>query len=262
MAFSEKTFDLLGNLNANRDQRFYKVHESEFRAELVQPFKQLVQKVTSKLPQPVLDTLETEQRIFGSLTRNDFEKDGASANYWAAFCPRRSPNKQSDVQLLTYIEPEYLAFGFNFGWQTSDATLVDFRTRCDQLRCSPMLPPLASLLEEHLPGDGLVLRRDVYPESVYEIGDHDSLVRPSLPFSWKNYFKAVAEAPFHFIIEYAPIVVLPADIVIAMPTDELAERIAQTFRWLFPLVLLATSTDPLTEIRSYLEVIGSPIQRS
>ena len=241
MAFTNRTFELLSQLEQNGKYSFYQENKDEFRKYLVQPFRELiVEGVLPQLPDEIVNSLETQKRLFGQINKNDFGRGGANPFYWAAFYPKRSKNKQQDVQLLTFINHKYIEFGCFFGHQCSLERQVKYVDNVRHLRQSKSdYDRVIDFLCEQFPEDTLLFR-----DSDYEIAGEG--VRGDV-FAWRDYFS------IEDIAACNPMVVYSREAVLSITMQELADRISATFAGLFPLVILAIHSNPLPILRSYIE---------
>ena len=83
--FSSKTFELLAALTATPTAAFYEQHQDEFKNEVEEPMRRLFKLVQGRMPQTVLNTLETEKRILAQIRKNDYGAGGAHNYLWGAF---------------------------------------------------------------------------------------------------------------------------------------------------------------------------------
>ena len=229
--WTSEAFTLLEQLHLNPTAEFYSTHAEEFKQRLEQPFQQLLGAVAQRLRPEITELMETEKRIFSRIVKNDYGRGGAWDFYWGAFYPRGSKRTES-AQLLLLMREDYLDFGFYIGEYGSEQ-----RSRFTK-NCSLHLEILENILREPLSRDDLVFGETA------ATGDYRSKPVPGLKGNeWLNQ------------IEQARIragVRLSRNEVQVMSDDTLAKNIADVFHDLFPLVLLATKDDPLTEIRRYV----------
>ncbi len=245
MAFTNRTFELLSELEDSGKYSFYKENEEEFKKQLVLPFRKLIlEGVIPNLPDEIVNSLETQEQIFGKVNKNDFGKGGANAFYWAALSPKKS-SKQQDVQLLAFINCEYIEFGFFFGHRCSVERQENFASSVRQL-CESRADyeMVLEFLSEQFPEDTLLLR-----DADYKIDGEEVM---GYVFTWRDYFEAVKDEPIENIPAYSPMIVHSRETVLGMSEEELATEISTVFEGLFPLVILASHSDPLPILRAYL----------
>jgi hypothetical protein len=250
MLFTNRTFELLSELEEDGKYSFYKEYEDDFQKHLVLPFRRLV--IEGVIPllhknKKIMDLMETKNRIFGQINKNDFGRGGANPFYWGAIYPKRSANKQKDAQLLTFINSDYLEFGFFFGWQTNDEHKEQLMNNCGRVCQSKDFNSFVRVMENRLPGKKLIYRDFTYPKENFEVSEIGSLSSTEYIFDWKSFFQ-----------EYEPInspmVVLPKETVIKMSFKDLSQSIATTFEGLFQLVLLATAERPEQVVKDAIKV--------
>lgn len=247
MAFTNRTFELLAELEDDGKYSFYQENRADFQTHLVSPFHELIlEGVVSQLPDEISESLETQEKIFGKINKNDFGRGGANPFYWAAFYPKRSKNKQQDVQLLTFINHKYIEFGFFFGRQCSIEKCQQFSANIRQLCDSkPDYESAIEFLSECFPEDTLLVRR---PD--YDINGEEII---GIVFTWCDYFDLAKNEPAENIPEYSPMLVHSRETILGMTNQDLAKEISDTFAGLLPLVILAIEDDPLPILHSYIE---------
>ena len=231
--FSEKTFALLSALHDSPTRSFYLERKGEFKQLLEEPFQRLMHGVAGRMPPEVKAVMETEKGLFGRILKNDFKHGGAWDFYWAAFYPRGG-KRITDAQLSAWINRDRLEFGFFVGHYGSEQR-KRFVKNCEAHReelvelLGPMMDDGSFVYGEHGGGGGggdgaTATTFEGWLENAEEVGLDVSTV-------------------------------LSRDEVLLSPEERLVERAASTFERLFPLVLLATSEDPMPAI---LEYVGGP----
>ena len=233
--WTSEAFRLLEQLHLNPTAEFYHTHAEEFKQGLEQPFQQLLGAVAQRLRPEVTELMETEKRIFSRIRKNDFGRGGAWDFYWGAFYPRGDKRTES-AQLFVGMHEDYLEFGFYIGEYGSEQ-----RGRFTQ-SCSQHLEILEDLLMKPLSRDNLQFGE------TSAAGDYRSNPVPGL--KWNDWLNQVEQSRIRVGVR------LSRNEVQVMSDDTLAENIADVFHDLFPLVLLATKDDPLTEIRRYVGEIS------
>jgi len=173
--------------------------------------------------------METERNLFSRIPKNDHGRGGAWPFYWGAFYPKGGYRVQ-DAQLSMGINYERLEFGFYIGEYG-----IDQRERFLR-NCAEHEEELLHLLRGCLSHDGLV-----YGELENSSGES--------ALTWEEWIKDSKGAG----IDVSK--VLSKEEVLLSSEGQLVEQAAQTYRRLFPLVLLTISDDPIPEIRKYLDSI-------
>jgi 5-methylcytosine-specific restriction protein B len=228
--FSSRSFELLYNLYKNPSQEFYKSHLEEFKIHVEEPLQRIMKKVAANLPQPMLETIETEKKIFGKIPKNDYGKGGAWDYYWGAFYPKKG-KRVEDAQLFLWINRDVLRFGFSIG-NYGGAQRKLFLKNCHQYS-SDILP----LLKDTFPSD-------LKFSGPYESGMNNAEIVTAKFTDWISNPKKIG-IDAAIMIEKAS--------VLEMTEEELVNRISELFKTLFPFVILSISDEPMTAISEYLD---------
>ena len=93
---------------------FYQGNRDDFKMYVEEPVKQVMQDVATKLPEPILNLMESEKRVFARILKNDFGQGGAWDFYWGAFYPKGQKRTDS-AQLSIWINYERFEYGFYIG---------------------------------------------------------------------------------------------------------------------------------------------------
>lgn len=242
-AFSVRAFELLKGLHQEPTKAYYHAHKDEFKTEVEEPFQGLMARVAESLPDQARETIETQQGIFARFLKNDWGKGGTWDFYWGAFYPKGGKRTQ-EAQLFTGIHPGFVHFGFSVGAYASEQ-----RQRFQQ-NCKTHHAVLAKLLSEVFADERLVFGRT---EGITIAAD--GKVSSQEACTWEE-FLTDPERPSSTVA-----VVLPRATVLHTSAGDLIADIAQTFGRLFPLVLLATETDPLRAIADYIDPPPQPPAR-
>ncbi len=229
-AFSRRTFELLEELHETPTREFYSKHQEEFREHVEEPLQELLSGIAALLPQAMKEELETEKRLFSRIPKNDFGRGGAWDFYWGAFYPRGG-KRIAGAQLFVALLRDGLEYGFNLGEYGEDQRtrfVKNVRKRRDALvtALNPRIDDGQFLFGVKRGEDGRLdeeSARSTLNEWLFHIDDDPPSVRA----------------------------VVPPDELLSMPEARLGEKVLEAFRQLFPLVLLATTDDPLTAISEY-----------
>jgi 5-methylcytosine-specific restriction protein B len=219
-AFSPQAFKLLERLQSNSTKTTYQTRKDEFKKHVEQPFQSLVFEVANALPEAITERLETRNRIFSSMLKNELGQGRAWGHYWAAFYPKGT-GKSDGAQLLLFINADGLEFGFNLG-RRGQQCWKRFVRNCEMHRAA-----LGRLLDG-VAGDG-ARGKAIAGFDCEKLGEADRVT-----------------------------VVLPRQAVMQNTSEQLVAVITDTFLRVFPLVLLATEDEPLSAIREYLSTISLP----
>jgi 5-methylcytosine-specific restriction protein B len=232
--FSEQTFEILVDLQKDPTHEFYTAHKDALKDLVIEPFKGLMLAVRDNLPPAILDRMETEKYIFANIIKQ-FTFQGCWDFYWGAFYTKGG-KRTKDAQLFIGIHPNRLEFGFYIGEYGSDQ-----RKRFVH-NCQDNYDVLARVLDEYVPQDELLLFGE-QPESVPETKNaHQNGPR----LSFRDWFRDPAEAGIRAGVS------LPKEKVLQQSQAQLAQQIADLFKGIFPLVLLAALDDPMPAIDDYL----------
>ncbi|WP_225914067.1 McrB family protein [Leptolyngbya ohadii] len=222
--FTSKTFDLLAELSANPKKTTYLARKDEFKRELEEPFQKLFRQIANQLPDSIKERMETERKLFARIPKNDFNHGGAWDFYWGAFYAKGG-KRIEDAQLFLWINNERLEFGFYIG-QYGSQQRQRFLKNCQDNR-----EVLYSLLDESLSNSKIW---------------YGSRANPTY-FTWEEWLKSPGQLDIHVAIS------LPQKEVLETSTDELTPQILETYKLLFPLVLLALDDNPMPALAEYLE---------
>jgi|GEM_PF-1572286 len=234
-AFQSTAFELLEGIHRNPTKAYYQAHRDEFKTAVEEPFQRLMARVAAKLPAQVREAMETQQGVFARFLKNDWGKGGAWDFYWGAFYPKEGKRTQ-DAQLFTTIYPGFLRFGFSVGAYASEQ-----RQRFQQ-NCKSHRAALVNLLADVFADSRLVFGST---ESTHVTAD--GKVSSDEAWTWEEFLADPTRASCDVGV------IIPKSELLRIPADDLIADIEQTYGRLFPLVLLATQTDPLPVIEDYIE---------
>lgn len=226
--FSQKTFKLLDGLTANPTKGYYQEHKPDFLEFLEEPFKKLLLNVGEALPIIINNSMETKKRLFSIIPKNDYGQGGAWNYYWGAFYPKHG-KRTRDAQLFLWLNSASLQLGFNIGDYGSDQRKRFLHN------CQHHYAVLVEVLNNSLIGEDFVFGHvdQQSPDNATCIALQDWLKNPE---------------ELGIIVS----ITLSKDNVLTLSFDELREQISTVFMTLYPLVILATSDDPLSDIADYL----------
>jgi 5-methylcytosine-specific restriction protein B len=235
VAFSSEAFEILVGLHENPTKAYYQEHKDRFQALVETPFQQLFQAVVSRLPDPILQAMETERQVFSRIPKNDYGRGGAWPFYWGALYPKGG-NRTRDPQLALSLNHDHLEAGFYIGDYGSEKRALFLRN------CSLLKDSLPRLLASELSD----------PEFIFGTKDHwtDAKTgaftkRPEISF--QEWLRNPAEAGIDVSVIYLRSELGRTD------RERLADNVADVFKKLFPLVLLTVSDNPSSSIRKYLD---------
>jgi 5-methylcytosine-specific restriction enzyme B len=231
-AFSGEAFDLLGRLHETPRREFYDEHRDEFKEFVEEPLQRLMKSIAAKLPEPMQETLETESGLFSKIPKNDFGRGGAWDFYWGAFYPQGS-KRISAAQLFVWMNRDGIDWGFYVGEYGEDHRqrfIRNVRKKKDAL---------IDVLGSHIEEDGTYFGADRDGTGMLEATDKQRTLAEWLGGIDKHQTSVRR--------------VLSREQVVQLSEEELRNRILASFQEFYPLILLATSDDPLAVISELVE---------
>ena len=236
IAFSERTFQLLGELHETPRSEVYLDQKTAFVDHVEKPLRFLMRQVVAQLPAAIPERMETVSRLFSRILKNDFGRGGAWPYYWGALYPK--DGKKSDgVQLYLSVQHDRLEYGFGFSDFDSDQR---DRFQRNARRFGDAL--LLKLRERLAP-----LRLVSGPKVPFKDGQPDPEILASRP-TWETIIREPVAETLRLSV------VLPAAEVLQRSIAELAGDIREAFVGLFPLALLE---DPQDALATYLDTHGA-----
>lgn len=236
--FTPRTFELLALLHDQPCYSVYLAHQAEFKTLVETPFQRVMRQVARRLPSSVTERIETEKKLFSRFPKNDFGHGGAWDFYWGAFYTRGG-KRTVDAQLSVWMNYKRFEIGFYIGSYGTTAR-ARFQHNCRRLS-DQLMQLFDPLLVE---GSILLGTRDTF-----DLDANGSVIIKE-PITLREWLRNPSEA------DYDASLIFLKDQVLKLSEDQLVQHIAQTFLKLFPLVILATSDDPLPAIAEYLNDDG------
>ncbi len=236
--FSAKTFQLLELLHAHPTQAFYNEHKDEFKTRLETPLAKLFQEVAKRMPIDMVQSLETESRILARIPKNDYGRGGAWDFLWGAFYPKGG-RRIDDGQLFIGLNRKNLNYGF-FVADYGKAARARFASNLSAIPAD-----LAAKLIDSLGSCGVVYgEKDEgtpQPESGLPVGQTKSWDE------WVRDFSRLGPSVRIYVSK---------EQAASLSADSLADKIADLFKRLFPLVRMAVEENPFTEAK--IDAITQP----
>lgn len=234
--FSERSFELLNGIHLDPTKQYYETHKDDFRTFVETPFKDLMVKVSEKLPPAISQRMETSRYIFSKFLRNDFGLGRAWDFYWGAFYPLGS-RRTADAQLALWINKDRLEIGFYIGVSGLEVR-ENFQRKSTRY---------AEFLKSML--------KDLILDPQMTLDDYDPQgngQRPliSHPITWDDWFENPAAYDFNVKV------ILDRSQVLSTPKEKLVDMVRKYFSLLFPLVLVSLEDDPTKAIEEYLGIGG------
>ncbi|MDJ0635961.1 MAG: AAA family ATPase [Xenococcaceae cyanobacterium MO_188.B29] len=238
----ENTFTLLAKLHDQPLKDIYNKHKNEFKEFLIEPFQNLFRQVATLLPHSITEQMETESKVFARLLKNDFGQGGAWDFYWGAFYPKGG-KRTEDAQLFIWINHERLEFGFYIG-EYGSKQQTRFLQNC-QKYSQLILPILNNNYHEFILG-----KRDNTHVVLEQIILHSNVKS-------EEWIKTLNKDE----IQVAK--VLLKNQVLQLSSQQLSQDIANVFKNLFPLIILAINDNPVEQISEYTKnVLGKELSSS
>jgi MoxR-like ATPase len=235
-SFTPRTFELLAQIHATPTNSFYQAHKEEFKSHIEEPFKRLMRNVAKRLPSEITDVMETRKQLFSRFPKNDFGQGGAWDHYWGAFYTKGG-KKIEDAQLSLWINYDRLEIGFYIGDYGNRARSI-FRSNSKKYYSQ-----LFELLEPVIKDESILVGS---PENFKILPDEKVKIENRI--SWEEWLQDPEQGGYDISL------IMPRGRVLQLSEEELTQKSAQIFDKLFPLVLLATSSDPLPVITHYMGI--------
>lgn len=231
-SISQTTFDLLAGLSENPTAAHYSANQDSIKQHVEIPVQDLMKSIRSQLPDAVLEVMETEKRLFSRIIKNDWGRGGAWDFYWGAFYPKGG-KRIEDAQLFIWINRNRIGGGFFMGRYSTEQR-ERFLSNCNQHRDA-----IKELLSESLSREDLI-----FGES--DAGTEENLFDSIPNITFESWLQDPGKAGLRCGLE------LELDEVLELSPEELTAKYSTLFREVFPLVILATSDQPLRDIAEYL----------
>ncbi len=231
--FTPRAFELLALLHDRPQKSVYNEYRSEFSEHVERPFQKVMNQIAAMLPEPILDLMETERRVFARILKNDFGRGGAWPFYWGAFYPKGG-KRIEDAQLYLVLNHEGLDFGFFIGEYGSK------QKRRFVANSATHRTALERVFRDHIDSGKFVFGswEDFFPSDLGGVSES---------MGWREWIAQPAEKGIRVGV------LLGREQVLKLTREELVEQIGETFERLFPLVYLAISDDPLPLIAAYID---------
>ena len=234
--FSLKSFQILESLYDEASRQYFLQKKQEFKKYIKEPFDRLFSQVVAQLPNHFIEQMETPKPIFGQM----IQPSRVSWDYYVGSLYFRTQSHTKDTQLYISIDHELFAFGFYI----SEHIGVDLDDYASQERkrflfnCRKNYESVMSIFRDYIIDD---------VNLVY--GDWDDYTKPDdkeARYTWEEWLNN----PDAIGINVAAY--LTKEQILNYPDIDLIELIAQTYKRLFPLVLLAIYDDPMPVIEKCL----------
>ena len=236
--FSPASRDLLTQLALDPTRTFYSAHKDELKTHVELPVQSVLKAVVDRVAPPIRGAMETKHRLFGMIPKNDYGRGGAWPFYWGAFYPKGG-KKTEGSQLYVFLDSRGFSYGFSVGNYASDERKRLVRN------CTEHAKALVAVLA------GTISAAEFsFGSENTSAGSHPFIGVEGLDLpEWLN--RADSLGP-----EVRTL--LSWEDLLGLSLDDLVTRVAVAFDRLFPLVILATSDNPLALVQNYLEPETGP----
>lgn len=230
--FTPETFDFFDGIARDPTKAFYSAHREAFREFVDAPFRLLFQRIVGELPATVTDLVETKRDLFSRIPKNDFGRGGAWDFYWAALHAPGESRIQSP-QLFMWMDRSVLDLGFAFGrrgTEYEERFLKNLEDSEDEME---------DLLSASFQGIPLTFGSRELGQPVEDLA------------TWLADPAALGLEARRRI---------PREELLGRGLNDLVLLGVDTFKRLFPLMVLALLESPMPAVRSYLDVpeVGDP----
>ncbi|MEI2583247.1 McrB family protein [Scytonema sp. PRP1] len=220
---------------ANSSVNYFYPEDTELQEYLEMPFQQLSQQVYTQLPEQIIAFLEKGVLNGINYLNVDDDDDDECLVYFDHFFYFKGSGSLPSPQLFIQLHQEQLRFGFYIDDNSIDNRILFFRN------CQDYQNEL-----EYLLGKIISEKNIVYGcwfqdhESFSEEFNSEYTLQKWLTHPDMGHMYAAVHISKHEVLQNS--------------TEELSYKIAETFKQLFPLVLLATSNEPMAIIYKYLNI--------
>ncbi|SJZ44247.1 AAA domain (dynein-related subfamily) [Trichlorobacter thiogenes] len=225
--FSTASFELLDKLHAAPVAVTYHANKENFKKLVEFPLQSLLKEVVTHLPCKMISKMETEKKIFARILKNDYGKGGAWDFYWGALFPKGG-ERTTDAQLFVWMDHESLEAGFYMGEHGKEQKERFLKN--------------AGLFGKDI---GKLLDAQTRDKSL-SLGGEDRLFSGN-DLTFEQWLKEVSTTSMR-----AGVSIKRAE-VLTSSRNELVNRISILFKQLFPLVLMATTENPMSEVDDYVD---------
>lgn len=216
--FSHRTFELLSQLRSHPNERFYQLRKNKFKQHVEKPFQEIYRQVANQIPNQMTKWLDMNCEMFAYPEWN---------LYYKGFFPCKNISTK-EANFFIDINYTHLFFGFIVYRGSSYQNLfLENLQKYSEVKDFVLENKLDSRCQLH----GKKKRRSSYSLSSW-------LKKPA----GKNTTHKSIQSSVHLSIET----------VLRSSTEELTNRILQTFQTIFPLFLIAICDEPMSAIKEYM----------
>lgn len=233
--FTSDTFKFMEDLASNNSQEWFDANRQRFKDSVDKPLRALVkdlgEQVITQLD-PKLETSPQSGKCVSRIRKNIYGKQSENAYqelYWAAFY-RKDRTKGTDCQLILTVHPNLFSYGFFFGEQADDV-------RQHLSEAMAQHPELGKAIFSSLQEAGFLFAIDENHTEPIDVPEYPAFV----DLAKKHRVRVYRRLP-------------PAETVAR--GEGLRDEIGDDFRKLYPLFVLATSSDPTRDLKKLIDPPG------
>ncbi len=230
--FKEAAWTLMEQFRDDPTKVFYAAHKDELKTLVSDPVRSVLENVAARMPEPVLDAMETQKRLFSVFPKNDYGRGGAWPFFWGAFYPTGG-KKIEGSQLYVFLDAD----GFSYGYSVGNYGSADRKKLTEN--CLKHRTALQQLLADTIEAPDFEFGNLNESEGGQLIQGIEGLDLAG----WLQKNDTVG-AHVHVLVPWTEL--------LARDLETLVAEVSQAFERLFPLVILATTDAPLPAIEGYL----------
>jgi 5-methylcytosine-specific restriction protein B len=226
---------------------FESVRKEALKRGVVGPLEDLFDRAARHLPEQVRTRLVADKDQAWTVRERRAGRPDDAARSVMAFHPPDEIARESP-QLFVALTPAGVQYGFQIG-----PYAIEARERL-QSRVRRHKTVLRHLLKDHLEGQDLLLGgEDVFVNEPNSEEEDDNLFTET---QWSSWIDSPQNQLYLRIVQKHR----PGSLR-SLSTEDLARRVAQTWKRVYPLVILATEEEPITALGRYLEEPESEEER-
>ncbi|MEG3986543.1 AAA family ATPase [Microcoleus sp. S28C3] len=236
--FSVNTFNLLAQFNENPSSDFYREHKKDFLKYVEEPVKYILSQVEEQLPDFIKKYIDIKQESFASIQTQSLK---STVVYSVDYCFNGRANSRQSDKLMLRVENQTLIFGFSGHNHFFPPMVNCYKDYGNNVKLIEILkryhlPPrhyfsYCCLTTNDL---GERLNRIMKPEkSIHQLLE-------SMLSEINSYPKTELERLRGFDVQVA--ISLESEEILRYSAKHLIQKIAQTFKKLFPLLLIFNLT--------------------
>jgi len=237
--FTEQTYQLLKQLEANPTRRFYDANKLTLDQYVQKPFQNLLQNIASQLPDPIIQAMEISNFFSARFNVDDIIYWDRINSYLNKDFYLKANNPTNNAHFFILLSNEILHFGFTINGY-ADQYRQRFEDNCKA--CFYLLPQILPLTVDKQ--KAMMGNYDLIAEfQSNKIMQFTELILPAL---FKCYTQDETHITKYFFTSQLSV----------YSKEKLTQQITDYFTQIFPLIILATSDNPMPEIERYLKAVG------